>query len=127
MHAPGFYLHIEPEQIFVGVGCWHPAPDALKAIRDHIVAKPGPYEDAIVHQPMLDNYELVGESLTRPPKGFDKEHPLIEEIKRKDFIAVANLDESFLFEPKLPERIAKLYGKAQPLQRFLCEALELRF
>ncbi len=127
VHAPGFYLHIEPGQVFAGVGCWHPAPDALKAIRDHIVAKPGPYQDAIEHQPLLEQYQLVGDSLVRPPKGFDKEHPLIEEIKRKDFIAVAELDESFLNEPKLPERLARLFGKAQPLQRFLCDALQLRF
>lgn len=127
VHAPGFYLHIEPGEVFIGVGAWHPAPEALKAFRDHIAAKPGPYEDAIIHEPFREIYEMVGDKLTRPPKGFDKEHPLIEEIKRKDFIAVANLPESALYEKALPERVAKLFGKAQPLQRFLCDALKLRF
>lgn len=127
VHAPGFYMHIEPGQVFVAVGTWHPAPEALKAIRDHIVTKPGPYEDAIQHQPMLDNFSLQGDKLIRPPKGYDKELPLIEEIKCKDFIAVAELPEAFILEPELPARVAKLFGTAQPLQRFLCDALQLRF
>ncbi|BDX06147.1 DUF2461 domain-containing protein [Planctobacterium marinum] len=127
VHAPGFYLHIEPQQVFLAAGAWAPASDALKNIRDLMVAKPGPYEDAINHQPMLQHFELQGNKLTRPPKGYDKDLPLIEEIKRKDFIAVAELPESFILEPDLPERVARLLGTTQPFMRFLCEALLLRF
>jgi uncharacterized protein (TIGR02453 family) len=127
VHAPGFYLHIEPGDVFLGLGSWHPASDELKKYRDHIVAKPAPYQDAIEHEPFTEKYELVGDSLSRPPRGFDKEHPLIEELKRKDFIAVCQLDESFLYEDDLCKKVASLYGRAQPLQRFLCEALGLRF
>src|SRR5665811_1482075 len=32
VHAPGFYLHISPEECFFAVGCWHPDPDALGRI-----------------------------------------------------------------------------------------------
>lgn len=127
VHSPGFYLHIEPGDVYLGVGSWHPASQELKQFRDHIVAKPGPYQDAITHQPFTDKYALVGDTLIRPPKGYDKDHPLIEEIKRKDFVAVCQLNENFLFQENLCEEVAKLYGRAQPLQRFLCEALGLRF
>lgn len=127
VHAPGFYLHIEPDNVFLGVGTWHPEPEALKKIREHIAAKPGPYQDAVEHAPFTEYYEMAGDSLTRPPKGFDKDLPLIEEIKRKDFIGVANIDPQRLFEPDLCEHVAKLFGRAQPLQKFLCEALGLRF
>lgn len=127
VHAPGFYLHIEPEECFLGVGTWRPEPTALAAIRDHIALKSGPYLDAIEHQPFTEYYQMAGETLTRPPKGFDKTHPLIEEIKRKDFIAVCPLEPDFLYQDKVCERIARLYGRAQPLQKFLCEALGLRF
>lgn len=127
VHAPGFYLHIEPDQVFLAAGAWAPASEALKAIRDLIVAKPGPYKDAISHKPMLQHFELQGNKLTRPPKGYDKELPLIEEIKRKDFFVVAELPEAFILEPELPERVAKLFATTQPYMRFLCEALKLRF
>ncbi len=127
VHAPGFYLHIEPDNVFLGVGTWHPEAESLRAIRDHIALKPDSYLDAIEHSPFKQHYELAGERLTRPPKGFDKEHKLIEEIKRKDFIGVCELDPSFLLEGDLCEKVARLFGRAQPFQKFLCDALKLRF
>lgn len=127
VHAPGFYLHIEPGDVFLGVGTWHPDPDSLRAIREYIALKPNSYTDAIEHAPFTEFYQLAGDKLIRPPKGYDKEHSLIEEIKRKDFIAVCNLDESFLLEGDLCEKTARLFGRAQPFQKFLCDALQLRF
>ncbi|WP_416304927.1 DUF2461 domain-containing protein [Neptunicella sp. SCSIO 80796] len=127
VHAPGFYMHIEPGNVFLGVGSWHPASDELKAYRDHIVAKPGPYQDAIEHPPFTEIYQMSGSSLSRPPRGFDSDHPLIDELKRKDFIALTPIDESLLYQDDLAEQVARIFGRAQPLQRFLCEALGLRF
>lgn len=127
VHAPGFYLHISPEDIFLGVGTWQPERNSLAAIRDHVVAKPGPYLDAIHHKPFTDYYQLEGSKLTRPPKGYDKEHDLIEEIKRKDFIAVCRLKESDLYQADFCKLVASRLGRAQPFQKFICEALGLRF
>lgn len=127
VHAPGFYLHIEPEESFIGVGTWHPHPEALKAIREHIEKKPGPYQDAIEHGPFTEIYTMAGDSLVRPPKGYDAHHPLIDEIKRKDFIALCPLTEEDLYSDNLCQLVASRFGRAQPLQKFLCEALGLRF
>jgi len=127
VHAPGFYLHIEPQEIFLGVGTWHPDPLALKAIREHIEAKPGPYQDAIEHAPFKEIYAMAGDSLIRPPKGYDANHPLIDEIKRKDFIAICKLTEGELCEGDFCQLVASRFGRAQPLNKFICEALGLRF
>ncbi|MFA3790157.1 DUF2461 domain-containing protein [Aliiglaciecola sp. SL4] len=127
VHAPGFYLHIEPDNVFLGVGTWRPEPEALKSIREYIALKPDSYEDAIQHAPFNEIYEMSGEKLKRPPKGFSADHALIEEIKRKDFIAICRLPEAFLFGGDLCEEVARRYGRAQPLQKFLCDALALRF
>ena len=127
VHAPGFYLHIEPNECFVGVGVWHPAPDALSKIRDRMVEKPDEFKKAINHKPFKDHFELAGESLIRPPKGFEKDHPLIEHLKRKDFITGCNVEPSVILEQDLPKQITGMFGKAQPLMRFLCAALELNY
>ncbi|GAC14661.1 DUF2461 domain-containing protein [Aliiglaciecola lipolytica] len=127
VHAPGFYLHIEPDNVFLGVGTWRPDPESLRKIRDHIVLKPDTFRDAIQHSPFKEIFELEGESLVRAPKGFDPDHPLIEDIKRKDFIAVSRLHNEFLFSPNLCEEVARKFGRAQPFQSFLCAALGLRF
>src|SRR5512138_821173 len=40
VHAPGFYLHLEPGGSFFSAGIWGPEPPLAKAIRDRIQAKP---------------------------------------------------------------------------------------
>jgi uncharacterized protein (DUF2461 family) len=85
------------------------------------------YRDAIEHKPFTEHYELAGDKLIRPPKGYDPDHPMIEELKRKDFIALCRLEEKELYADDLCERVASRFGRAQPLQQFMCEALGLRF
>src|SRR3954471_13097812 len=90
-HAPGYYLHLEPESVFMACGTWRPDRDTLHAIRTAIVAKPTRWQGIVGERG--DQFELGGESLKRPPAGFDGDHPLIEELKRKDFIARTNFSE----------------------------------
>jgi uncharacterized protein (TIGR02453 family) len=127
IHAPGFYLHIEPGEVFAGVGVWHPEPVSLGKIRDAIAEHPARYQDAILNAEFASRYELSGERLIRPPRGYSKDHPLIEEIKRKDFIGIARLDESELFQPGLCDKISALFASGSPLQAWLCDALGLRY
>ena len=37
VHAPGFYLHLAPDEVFAGVGLWHPDSATLGRIRNRIV------------------------------------------------------------------------------------------
>ena len=73
VHAPGYYVHIDPDQVFIGVGMWRPDSVSLRRIRERIVARPADWRRAIGDTKFRRNFELGGESLTRPPRGFDKE------------------------------------------------------
>ena len=44
VHSPGYYVHIDPDQVFIGVGMWRPESDALRAIRERIAAKPAEWK-----------------------------------------------------------------------------------
>lgn len=126
-HAPGFYLHVEPGQIFTGLGIWHPDGSALRKIREHIVAEPKAWKQAVGGKKFTDAFELGGDRLSRPPKGFDPEHPLIEDLKWKDFIGTRTLTQRFVTGPDLPAELTKLFRSGVPLMRFLCEALGVPF
>jgi uncharacterized protein (TIGR02453 family) len=126
VHAPGFYLHIEPGEVFIGVGIWHPDSETLFKIRTAFAEEPNPYQQALAHKP-FQNFAMAGDSLKRPPRGFDADHPLVEELKRKDFIAVNELDEKALFEKNLADKIAKQFDSATPLMKFLCNAIDVKF
>jgi uncharacterized protein (TIGR02453 family) len=126
-HAPGYYLHLEPGSVFMACGTWHPDRDTLHAIRTAIAARPGRWQ-AIVEEPAFsDHFRLGGEALKRPPAGFDRDHPLIDELKRKDFIAVANLTESDALAGDFLDRFLGLCTTAGGFMRFLCDSARVPY
>ena len=127
VHAPAYYFHIDPESVFLGTGIWHPDRDALAAIRDAIVEHPRQWRNARDDKNFSRNFRLAGSTLKRPPRGYNAEHPLIEDIKRKDFIAVCNLQHEDLYKTSIYKHIEKNFASARLLMRFLCKATEVRF
>ncbi len=125
VHAPGFYLHLEPGEVFVGCGIWKPAGDTLTRIRTKIAEHPDQWLSAVEDKVFSASYSLGGDSLKRPPKGFDPEHPLIEDLKRKDYLASVELSEQDACQPDFPDRYFNLCQKSVPLMRFLTEAVGL--
>lgn len=127
VHAPGYYLHIDPDQVFLGAGMWRPAADALRGIRERIAVKPAEWQRARDDQGFQRHFHLGGESLTRPPRGFDKEHPQIDDIKRKDFIAVKNLALGDATSPRFQQKVETAFKAATPYMQFLCKAVNVPF
>jgi uncharacterized protein (TIGR02453 family) len=127
VHAPGYYVHVDPGQVFLGVGMWRPEPDALRAIRQRIVARPSEWKKALGDPGFRRCFELGGESLTRPPRGFDKDHELIGDIKRKSFIAVRNLDVEDCLGPQFQRKVESSFRAAAPFMGFLCKAVDVPF
>jgi uncharacterized protein (TIGR02453 family) len=127
VHAPGFYLHIDPEEVFLGAGSWRPAPEALAGIRGRIDAKQAEWTRARDDQKFRSLFRLGGESLSRPPKGFAKDHPLIEDIRRKDFIAVRNLDLDEPLDRRFQQKVETAFAAAAPYMTFLCKAVGVKY
>lgn len=120
-HAPLFYLHLEPEGCFAAAGVWHPDNRALTKIRTAIVNQPEQWKKAV------RKLELEGESLSRPPKGFCAEHPLIEDLKRKEFVTSVALTEEQVCGPKLMTEFTAACRAMSPLVEFTTKALGLKF
>lgn len=127
VHAPGIYLHLEVGSVFLGVGMWRPDKDALAALRGAIVDKPAAWKkvrDGVVDG---DEWSFGGETLKRPPRGFDGDHPLIDDLKRKGFIAVVELDATEVTAPDFADRIGARMREAKPLLAWQAKALGLAF
>ncbi len=125
VHAPGFYLHLEPANVFAAVGIWRPDSAALVRIRQAIAADPSAWIRVKTDPEFSREYQLGGESLKRAPQGYDPDHPQIEDLKRKDFIAQVALSEDGACSPDFPDRFARLCAAAAPFMRFLTETLDL--
>ena len=127
VHSPGYYVHIDPDQVFIGVGMWRPESDALRAIRERIAAKPAEWKRVRADTKFRRNFDLGGETLTRPPRGFEKDHEHIEDIKRKSFIAVRNLDVEDSLSPQFQRKVESSFVAGKPLMQFLCKAVGVPF
>lgn len=121
-HAPGLYVHLEPSGSFLGLGIWRPASAPLRAIREALVEEPDRWSDAVAAL-AAGGLELSGDSLTRMPRGFDAGHPLADDLRRKDFIAVAPLNRAEVTSAGLPDGLVRRATAGRPLLHFVCDAL----
>jgi uncharacterized protein (TIGR02453 family) len=125
--SPSFYIHIQPGHCFVGAGLWHPEAPTRTRIRHFLVDNPEAWRKA-VHSPAFKRrFELGGELLTRPPRGYPADHPLIEDLKRQSFVGSTALDDSVVLGPQLRRSIAGALAGLAPLVDYLCASLDLEF
>jgi uncharacterized protein (TIGR02453 family) len=127
IQAPSFYLHVQPGDCFAGGGLWHPEPDTLKHIREFLIANPGAWTRAVHGKAFAEHLQLGGQSLTRPPRGYEPTHALIEDLKRKDFVASAGFTEALACSSELLPWALGIFKRAAPLVDYLCAAQELEF
>jgi uncharacterized protein (TIGR02453 family) len=126
-HAPGFYLHIGPGEVFAGGGIWHPDTAAATKIREAIVAEPEAWKSAVHGGAFAKQLELGGESLKRVPPWADAEHKFADDLRRKSFFGSTRLSEDVVVAPGFVDEYAQLCRAGAPLMRFLCKALDVPF
>lgn len=127
VHAPGYYLHLSAQECFFGAGIWRPDSTALGSIRETIRDNEKKWCAARDDNDFQQRYELSGESLKNAPRGCAKDHPLLEDLKRKDFIAIAHFPQQMSLENNFMDKALTYFNDATPYMRFLCAALNLRF
>jgi len=122
VHAPGFYLHLEPGECYAGGGLWAPEAEALAAVRKRIARK-DPAWLAIQKQgmPLWDQ-----DNLKRPPKGWSEDHPMISDLKRRHFITWVDLKDQDLCGASAVKKIIHAFERIHPLIQFLNQSLKLR-
>jgi uncharacterized protein (TIGR02453 family) len=127
IESPSFYLHIAPADCFAGGGIWHPEPATLKRIRDFLVDNPSAWKRATRSKTFLEHFDFWGETLSRPPRGYDAAHELIEDLKRKNFAAGEQLTEATACSSELLPSVVATFKRLAPMIDYLCAALDLEF
>lgn len=127
VHAPGFYVHIEPGNCFLGAGIWHPEPKTLAAIRREIVEHPELWASARGGAAFRRDFELAGRQLAKSPRGFPRDAPHADDLRRQDFIAACTLSDSAVLREDFRAHAAGRFEATAPFVEFLCGALDLAF
>ena len=127
VEAPSFYLHIQPDNCFVGGGLWHPETATQRRIRDFIVENPESWKKAVRTPAFRRKFDMHDESLSRPPRGYPADHELIDDLKRKNYVAMATLDDATVTGSQLLKAVGDGLRGCAPLIDYLCAALDLEF
>lgn len=129
VHAPGYYLHLEPSENFAGVGLWSPETKVAHAIRRKINDEPGQWKRAAHSKSFLDSWSLghPEDALKRVPKEYDADHRFADDIRRKSFTAGQRLSQKMVTSPDFMPGYLKELRKAAHFSKFLCDAVELPF
>jgi uncharacterized protein (TIGR02453 family) len=125
--APTFYLHLEPGGVYSGVGIWHPDAAALSKIRDALVGEPERWKKVTGASAFKKTLSIEGRSLKTPPRGYPRDHPLIDELKRTDFSAGHSFSEQQACSAGFLDDYIGVCRAAIPFTRFLTDALGIPF
>lgn len=121
VHGAGYYLHLDVGGSFLAAGAWHPDRRSLAKIRDAIAWKADEWKKA------KRGLTLGGDSLTRAPRGYPEDHPLIEDLKRLDFIASFEFSDAQVRGTRFLPDVTAAAKKLAPLVGFLARAEGLQF
>ena len=120
----GYYMHLSPTELIIAAGVYMPPKEQLLAVRQHLLEHHAKFRRLIENKKMRAKMTLHDpETLTRPPKGFDAEHPAIDWIKWRQWGVIATLPAAEALKPKLPAIIEEYFRLAAPLVDFLNEPL----
>ena len=123
--APAYFLHLEPGNSVIGGGIWQPEPKVAKKIRDKIAGDPKGWGLAIMGGALGSTCRMAGESLKRPPAGYDPAHPFIEDIKRKDFAISTPLTDQEVIGDDFRDWVLQRLRATAPFVQFLSSAVGL--
>jgi len=124
----GYYFHLEPGSSFMGGGIYMPDAEHTKKIRQEIDYSFEDFKKIIHNKKFVAQYGglTINEefSLTREPKGYEKDNPAIEYIKLKSWIATYPIPDEMLTDKALPAKVVAAFEALHPLMNFLNKALE---
>ncbi|MEL6916521.1 MAG: DUF2461 domain-containing protein [Bacteroidota bacterium] len=111
----GYYLRIKPDETFIATGFWEPNKEDLFRIRKEFELDASDIRKILDDKTFRDIWgELQGDAVKTAPKGFDKEHPNIDLIKRKQFIFVRNFTDKEVLSPNFMDELDHSFKLIRP-------------
>lgn len=121
----GYYVHLEPDNSFVGGGFWAPSNEDLFRIRKEFEMDTTEIQKITSDKTFLKYFgELRGEDgVKTAPKGFDKNHPAIDLIKKKQYVVMRKFSDKEVFSADFQKEIIATFLAMRPLFDYMSEVL----
>lgn len=124
MRRGGYYVHIEPGNCFLGGGFWAPESADLKHIRKELAADPNSLKNIIQSATFKKHFgSLQGDQLKSAPQGFPKDHPAIDLLKYKQYLAMKKLTDQEVWSGEFLPTILETFEAMLPFFNYMSEVL----
>ena len=121
----GYYLRIRPGESFLAGGFWQPEKEDLFRIRKEIEISDLELRNILAESNFKKYFGgvLDGEELKTAPKGFQKDHPAIDLIRKKGFIAVRNFTDKEVLSSNFLMEVNDTFRALRPFFDYMSEVL----
>ena len=114
------YIHIEPEQCFLGAGFWRPPNDFLRALRSRMAENPDDFLGMIDKVASADLKVQSDEQLKRMPRGYEDfaEEPIAPYLKWKSFTVSLPIKDKAMQTPEFINEVTTFMANVYPLLQY---------
>lgn len=111
-----YFLRVKPGGSYIIAGYWDISPDDLSKLHSAINTDAAPLASALSDPGLKQQFgELEPIQVKTAPRGFSKNHPAIDLIRKKAFLLKAPLSDATLLGPDFPDSFLRTYRAAAPL------------
>lgn len=123
---PGYYMHIQPGNNFIGGGIYQPLPDMLQKVRQEIDYSGSELKAIIEDKHFSKTYgdPHSADRLKTAPKGYPKDHEFIALLQLKHYVFMRSVEDKELISPKFVQQAADDFETLHPFNQFLSRALD---
>lgn len=121
----GYYLHIQPNnESFIATGFWEPNKDDLYRIRKEFETDASEMREILKDKKIKSIWgELVGDELKTAPRDFDKDHPAIDLIRKKQFIFTKKYTDKEVLSDTFLDDVNKSFKAIRPYFDYMSDVL----
>lgn len=120
----GYYLHLDPDDIFLAGGVHMAEPAQMKLLRQEISYNAAKFKKIINDKTFKANFEIHGEKLKNVPPGFDKEDPMADYLKYKELYIMHKVSAKDALSPDFASYCSKIFNSMVPFNAFINEGLK---
>ncbi len=119
----GYYFHLKHNDSFIGGGIYCPPTKALNKVRNQIIDDPESFK-GIIESKNFKSYfgEIYGDKLKTAPKGFDKNHPEIELLRHKSYVALHKMDNKKVLDDNFANYGVDVLKEIKELNHYINQA-----
>lgn len=120
----GYYIHLEPGNSFVGGGFWGPEARDLFRIRKEFELSTAEIEKITSDKTFLEYFgELKGNAVKTAPRGFAKDHPAIDLIRKKQYVVMRKFTDKEVLSDSFQKEALLTLLAMRPFFDYMSEVL----